>query len=97
VQPNDIYGTHLRLIFYDEAVFGRYQEQFDRIFSEPRYTDLAANLAHYSALYSAILDKSHMAETSDPHSTFYRRYFDTIAREKSKVDATLARLPGPAG
>src|SRR5438067_1435496 len=55
VQPNDVYDTGLRLIFFDEPMFGRYQERFDRIFSEPRYTDLAANLAHFSALYTAIL------------------------------------------
>ena len=54
VQPNDLYNTHLRLIFYDEPVFGHYQERFDRIFAEPRYTDLAANLAYFSQLYTAI-------------------------------------------
>lgn len=51
VQPNDIYNTHLRLIFYDEPVFGHYQKWFDRIFADPRYTDLAANLAYFSQLY----------------------------------------------
>ena len=40
-----MYNTHLRLIFYDEAIFGHYQRQFDSIISERRYTDLAANLS----------------------------------------------------
>ena len=53
VQPNELYNTHLRLIFYDEPIFGHYQERFDRIFAEPRYTDLAANLTYFSQLYTS--------------------------------------------
>jgi hypothetical protein len=97
VQPNDIYNTHLRLIFYDEAIFGHYQQWFDRIFAEPRYTDLAANLSYFSKSYTAILAKRTMPDTTDRRADFYRRYNDTIAREKAKVDSTLVRLPGAAG
>ena len=97
VQPNDIYGTHLRLIFYDEAIFGHYQQWFDRIFSEPRYTDLAANLVYFSTLYTSILSQRQAPETADRRADFDQRYYDAIAREKLKVDAMLARLSGTAG
>ena len=97
VQPNDIYDTHLRLIFYDEPVFGPYQRWFDRMFAEPRYTDLTSNLRHFSALYAAILAKPRMPESSADRTVFDRLYYDAIGREKSKVDATLARLSGVAG
>jgi hypothetical protein len=97
VQPNDLYFTHLRLIFYDEPVFGHYQERFDRIFAEPRYTDLAANLAYFSQLYTAILAKHQMSASSAKRAAFHRRYYDTIAGEKANVDARLARLAGGAG
>jgi hypothetical protein len=97
VQPNDLYGTHLRLIFYDEAMFGHYQERFDRIFREPRYTDLNANLSHFSALFAAILARRQAPDASDTRADFYRRYYDTIEREKLKADAALARLSGVAG
>src|SRR6202043_803385 len=71
VEPNEIYNTHLRLIFYDEAIFGHYQQRFDRIFAEPRYTDLAANLAYFSQLYTAVLAKRQMSEPSAERAAFY--------------------------
>jgi hypothetical protein len=97
VQPNDLYNTHLRLIFYDEPVFGRYQERFDRIFAEPRYTDLTANLAYFSQLYTEILAKRQMSKSSTERAAFDQRYYDTIAGEKANVDTRLARLAGGAG
>ena len=48
--PNAVYDTDLKLIFYDDPVTGGYQPRFDRIFSQPRYTDPEANRAHYAAL-----------------------------------------------
>lgn len=97
VQPNDIYNTHLRLIFYDEPIFGHYQKRFDKIFSEPRYTDLAANLAYFSKVYTAILANRAMPTATDYRAVFYQRYYDTIARENAKLDAMLARLSGASG
>jgi len=47
VQQNEVYNTRLRLIFYDEPVFGHYQQQFDQIFRDSRYTDLRANLSYF--------------------------------------------------
>ena len=88
VQPNDLYGTHLRLIFYDEPIFGRYQKRFDKIFSEPRYTNLAANLSYFSAMYTSILTTRRAPETIE-RRTFYQVYYDTIARERQNMDVAM--------
>ena len=97
VPQNDVYDTNLRLIFYDEPIFGHYQERFDRIFSEPRYTDLRANLNHFAALYSTILSQPFPSETgmsanANARRAFYLKYRDTIVREKAKLDAALGVL-----
>jgi hypothetical protein len=99
VQPNELYNTHLRLIFYDEPIFGHYQERFDRIFAEPRYTDLAANLSYFSQQYTTILARSHVSPSgmSARRAAFYQRYYDTIAHQKADVDAKLARLSRGSG
>ncbi len=97
IQPNEIYNDHLRLIFYDEPVFGHFQKRFDRIFANPRYTDLATNLTYFSRLYGAILVRPRITPATPEHAAFYRRYYDVIMQEKTKVDAELAKLSGPAG
>ena len=97
VQPNELYETKLRLIFFDEAFFGNYQQRFDRIFSEPRYTDLATNLAYFSALYTTILTRGQPSGTIEGRADFYRHYDNAIARAKAKVDQSVIRLNGRAG
>ena len=49
LQPNALYESDLKLIFYDDPLLGPYQGRFDRIFAEPRYTDPAANRAWFAA------------------------------------------------
>jgi hypothetical protein len=88
VMPNEVYGTHLRLIFYDEAMFGHYQPRFETIFREPRYTDLAANLTYFSALYTRIL-ATRTLETNSHHA-FNQAYYDAITRERQRVDAAFS-------
>ena len=69
IEPNEIYNDHLRLIFYDEPVFGHFQKRFDKIFAEPRYTDLTANLEYFSQLYASILaEPRHAAIERDSRS-----------------------------
>jgi hypothetical protein len=97
VSPNDLYDTDLRLIFFDEAIFGHYQQRFDRIFAGRRYTDLTANLQYFSGLYAEMLASQPTLAASMERAAFYRRYYDAVAREKDKVDAMLAHLPGTAG
>ena len=96
VRPNDLYDTNLRLIFFDEAIFGHYQQRFDSIFAEPRYTDLTVNLRYFSRLYAEMLASQPTQATSVERAEFYRRYYDVVAREKTKVDTTLAHLSSTA-
>jgi hypothetical protein len=99
IRPNDIYDTDLRLIFYDEPIFGHYQEWFDRIFAERRYTDLRANLAYFSALYATVLATPETAASSLQHAddgdlaTFSHRYRNYVTRQKDEVDHWLSGLP----
>jgi hypothetical protein len=97
ISPNEIYDTHVRLIFYDEPIFGHYQQRFDRILTEPRYRDLRSNLRYFSTLYSAILAERPVPEPTPDRAAFVTRYREVIAHEKLKTDAALARLSGTTG
>ena len=50
-RPNEVYETDLKLIFFDDPVFGHYQGRFDAIFRDPRYFDIARNLDYFAQLY----------------------------------------------
>lgn len=85
-------------MFYDEPILsGHYEEWFDQIFGERRYTDLRENLAHFASLYADILaapEEAAAAPAASPElATFthdYRRY---VARQKTSVDRWRAALP----
>lgn len=89
IRPNALYETSLRLIFYDEPIFGHYQERFDAIFTDPRYTDLATNLAVFAALYDRILAERPKA-TGTADAAFDKAYYDHIAAERVRLIATRA-------
>jgi hypothetical protein len=97
IEPNEIYNDHLRLIFYDEPVFGHFQKRFDKIFAEPRYTDLTANLEYFSQLYASILAEPRTPQSNAIRAAFYQRYYAVVTKEKLKVDTMLAKLSGAAG
>lgn len=97
IEPNEVYNTHLRLIFYDDPPFGHYQPWFDAIFSDPRYTDLRANLQHFSELYRTILAARPAAgptaaRTATDPGTFDNRYYGIIEHENAKLDEALRLL-----
>ena len=92
LQRNEMYDTRLRLIFYDEPMFGHYQQRFDAIFTEPRYTDLRSNLAYFLGLYRNILGERKPAPAAAAAS-FYGRYYANIDAEKAWLERTLAVLP----
>jgi hypothetical protein len=90
---NDIYETDPNLIFYDDPVFGSYQRHFREIFSEPRYTDLDANLRYFAALYHRIeAERKTSATQSAGFADFAAQYYAYIEREAAAVDARLAAL-----
>ena len=82
---------------YDEPIlFGHFQEWFDQIFSENRYTDLRENLAHFASLYADILAAPESAGSAPPAAelaAFERDYLRYVARQKTSVDRWRAALP----
>ena len=92
IQPNEIYDTDLRLIFYDDPPFGHYQRPLrDRIFSEPRYTDLTANLRYFSALYAAIL-AGRRAAKADRHAAFWPALLQGYRRQRKRRPTRRCRV-----
>ena len=99
VPRNGVYNTNLRLIFYDEPVFGHYQERFEQIFRDRRYTDLRANLNYFKTLYSTILAAHPPSETamSAKLASFYVKYRQAVILQKAKLDAALGVLSAGPG
>ena len=104
VQNNDVYDTDLHLIFYDVPVVGPYEQDFQDILKERRYTDLRANLRYFRLLYGEIEAKRQpldvylqqhpgIAAGSRPKfAAFYTRFYRYIERKKTQVDSALAYL-----
>ena len=104
VQQNDIYDTQPHLIFYDTPVVGSYERHFRAIFSEPRYTDIRANLRFMVERYRRIAANSAAAAAAgakpgggaaDDFGAFVRLYDAHIARETAAMEATLTALSQP--
>lgn len=99
VQDNDLYDTWLSLIFYDEPFVEQFTLWFKRIFREPRYTDLRANLTAFAARYRAIAERgptpSEPSDGSD-FAAFEARFREAIARARAGVDARLSTLAATA-
>jgi hypothetical protein len=102
IQPNEVYNTHLRLIFYDEPTFGHYQRWFDAIFGDPRYTVLRANLQYFSGLYTTALaarpaaGSGSQGVTAD-RATFDNAYYGVIEQQKARLDEALRVLSAIPG
>jgi hypothetical protein len=97
MQKNDVYETRLHLIFYDNTI-GSYERRFRTIFSEPRYTDIAANLRHVATLYRQAaaqrrpLPVASQEPTRDDFAVFHERFYDHLERDIATVDSHLAAL-----
>jgi hypothetical protein len=103
VTDNEIYDPDVELIFYDDPVLGPYERRFRRLQTEARYSDLRANLGHFSELYRAISASrkplswhlAHMKDKSpaerDDFATVYTRYYGYIERQRAKVDRALTQ------
>jgi hypothetical protein len=99
-QDNALYSTDLRLIFYDEPVFGHYETWFRRILAEPHYTDLQADLRYYRARYDRIVAArrpldwwlhAHPALRSQPDfPAFYERFYEAVERAATSPVLTAA-------
>ena len=93
IAANDVYDVErLRLIFYDNPFWGPYRFRFRRIFAEPRYTDLRANLRHFALRYAAARRRGAGNPASDGWRLFILRYEEYLAREAARLGSMLAHL-----
>jgi hypothetical protein len=96
-QDNAVYNTDLQLIFYDDPVLGPYEGWYRRIATDPRYTDLEADLQHFKVMYTQIEEArrplgwwltAHRSLRSEPDfPTFYARLYDQVERSARAVSA----------
>ena len=98
IAENNIYDVgKLRLIFYDNPFWGRYRRWFRRILSEPRYTDLQANLRYFAQAYRAASHSLRRgAGWTGERALFRDGYEILIAAETAKVARWQARLDAMA-
>lgn len=103
-QSNDVYDTALKLIFYDEPIFGHYQAWFDKIFRQPRYFDLEQNLGYFAGLFSQISadrkpldnwlakDEIRSPLARQRFADFYTRFYSYVKQERRNIDGQLTLL-----
>jgi hypothetical protein len=90
IATNEVYDTQkLRLIFYDNPFWGPYRFRFRRIFTEPRYTNLGANLRHFAGRYRAAAVRRVPGKRMPP--AFLERYDRHIATQSAFVESWLSR------
>ena len=99
--PNDVYEGDLKLIFYDDPLFGQYRRRFDDILAEPRYTDPAANRAYFAtAADRALAERKPLAAwlakppyAADPatFAAIYQRYYEAMSRLADRSRPTFSR------
>jgi hypothetical protein len=97
--PSDVFGTKLNLIFYDSPGVGAFPAWFDQIFSEPRYTEAAANLRYFAALYAHLAASRRPVEFWESKvdvskrasfAEFYARFYERLATLRAEIDKKLA-------
>ena len=91
IQVNDLYDVRgLRSIFFDSP-WGPYRPRLARILSEPRYSDVQANLRHFDAIYASARQRQ-TRDRPAGSDEFYRRYDQYIDREAARLRSRLAAL-----
>lgn len=93
ITHNDVYDVeNLRLIFFDNFLWGPYRFHFKRIFSTPHYTNLHANLRHYAARYAHAQTRPPLRRLSGERALFQSRYEDHLACQAKATAKSLACL-----
>jgi len=97
LRDNELYETDLRLIFYDEALFGPYEGWYRAIMADARYSDLAANRRHFTELIAR-------AEATRQPLDWWRRTYSGMAGDPAfpafyaafhaAMDRAAAQVPG---
>jgi hypothetical protein len=89
IRNNEVYDTEgLKLIFFDNPFWGPYRTHLKRILSEPRFSNLRANLRHFETVYATAREKI----SSTGAANFDLAFAQYIAREAARVARLLANL-----
>jgi hypothetical protein len=106
-KDNAVYNTDLELIFYDEPVFGHYEEWYRQIAAQSRYTDLQTNLRHFAKLDAQIESKQRSLawwlthyprlRSQPDFPAFYARYQAAIKHSAASVQVAGSRLAATGG
>jgi hypothetical protein len=106
--PNEIYNTQSRIIFYDDPITGRYQQDFNTMLTDSRYFRIQDNLAYFAALYKKIESERRPLDwylrkrkitgpEAEAFRLFYEKYYDYVDRQVQSVARNQALLDGRAG
>jgi hypothetical protein len=101
--PNDLYDAKVNLIFYDRPILSSFERYFDRIGTDPRYTDLVGNLRHFAEVYARLGAELRPPEWWMAHAglpsgddssfaAFYQRYHDYVDRMNERANRDLLTL-----
>ena len=99
-EPNDVYETALKLVFYDEPHFGPYRGWLEAILADPAQVELEANLRHHARLARAQqagwqplswwLAQPGMREAPAAEVARFRdRYAEALGRDVAAMDRQL--------
>lgn len=95
IADNQIYETEdLRLIFYATRLSRKYPRRFSRIFGEPRYFFLPANLSHFAAVYQKARKNMPSGGRDAEKRRFMTSYEHYLDREIRRVAHQLAAISG---
>ena len=95
IAENHIYETEdLRLIFYATRLSRKYPRRFARIFREPRYFFLPANLSHFAAIYEKARTNMPSARGDAEKMRFTTSYEHYLDRGISRIAEQLAEISG---
>jgi hypothetical protein len=95
LQPNELYDTDLRSLFYEFPPFPLHR-RFVTFFANERYTDLGANLRYFSRRNRDLLasePEEAPSSSKDDRALFQRLYRTYLAHQAETVDQWLASLP----
>lgn len=94
LQPNEVYDTDLRSIFYEFPPFTLHQ-RFVAFFADERYTDLGANLRWFAKRDRELLasTRDETTSSSQERARFQQLYRDYLTRQANTVEQWLAALP----
>lgn len=103
-EPNEVYDTDVKQVFYDDPVTGRYRRRFNAILDDPRYTDLEQNMDYFAALYRQYAtqrkplatwlarDEFDAPVARQSFIDFYHRFYAFVDSERADIAAQRAAL-----